>query len=413
MTVKTDIERCYRQHARQVLATLIRLLGDFTLAEEALQDAFAAALAQWPEQGLPKEPVAWLISAGHRRGIDQIRRLQTRRRHAGEVELAQQEALGDQIDEYAIADDQLRLLFTCCHPSLAMDARVALTLREMCGLTTEQVAHALLVKPSSLAQRIVRAKRKITLAKIPYRVPETDELPERLPAVLQVIYLVFNEAYSASAGARLTDASLATNALQLNAEVAELLPDGEVYGLQALMHLQHSRRHARLDAASDLIRLEDQDRSQWDQADISRGIDWLTQALALTPTGYYTLQACIAAEHALAATPDATNWQRIVRLYDALLRLRASPIVALNRAVAVAMCQGPQAGLAIVDTLLADPAMLGYHLYHAAVGEFQQQLGNIPTALKAYETALELAKQEPERRFLERRISLLRTTGQK
>lgn len=302
-----QIERCYRQHARRVLATLIRLLGEFALAEEALQDAFAAALAQWPEQGMPSDPVAWLITAGHRRGIDQIRRLQTQRRHTDYISRMEPEPFSDEIDQHAIADDQLRLLFTCCHPSLAMDARVALTLREMCGLTTEQVAHALLIKPSNLAQRIVRAKRKIALAGIPYRVPEADELPERLPAVLQVIYLVFNEGYSATIGADRTNADLAANALQLNAELATLLPEGEVLGLQALMHLQHSRRHARRDASGDLIRLEDQDRSLWDQKDISLGIDWLTRALALTPTGYYTLQACIAAEHALAANPDATD----------------------------------------------------------------------------------------------------------
>lgn len=405
-----QIERCYRQHARQVLATLIRLLGDFTLAEEAVQEAFAAALAQWPAQGMPNDPVAWLTSAGHRRGIDQIRRMQTRRRHADHITRLESEPFSDEVDPHAIADDQLRLLFTCCHPSLAMDARVALTLREMCGLTTEQVAHALLVKPSSLAQRIVRAKRKIALAGIPYRVPEADELPERLTAVLQVIYLVFNEGYSATIGADLTNADLAANALQLNAEVAMLLPEGEVLGLQALMHFQHSRRHARRDASGDLIRLEDQDRILWDQADIALGIDWLTRALALTPNGYYTLQACIAAEHALADAPDATDWPRIVRLYDALLRQHPSAIIALNRAVAIAMCQGPRAGLAALDALSGDPVILGYHLYHAALGDFQQQLGNIKAAIRAYETALELAKQEPERRFLERRIAMLRST---
>jgi RNA polymerase sigma factor (sigma-70 family) len=405
-----QIERCYRQHARRVLATLIRLLGEFALAEEALQDAFAAALAQWPEQGMPSDPVAWLITAGHRRGIDQIRRLQTQRRHTDYISRMEPEPFSDEIDQHAIADDQLRLLFTCCHPSLAMDARVALTLREMCGLTTEQVAHALLIKPSNLAQRIVRAKRKIALAGIPYRVPEADELPERLPAVLQVIYLVFNEGYSATIGADRTNADLAANALQLNAELATLLPEGEVLGLQALMHLQHSRRHARRDASGDLIRLEDQDRSLWDQKDISLGIDWLTRALALTPTGYYTLQACIAAEHALAANPDATDWPRIVRLYGALLRQHPSSIIALNRAVAIAMCEGPRAGLAALDALSGDPVILGYHLYHAALGDFQQQLGNIKKAIRAYETALELAKQEPERRFLERRIAMMRST---
>ncbi|SDU04376.1 RNA polymerase sigma factor [Halopseudomonas salegens] len=407
-----QIERCYRQHARQVLATLIRLLGDFSLAEEALQDAFAAALQQWPDQGLPDDPVAWLITAGHRKGIDQIRRQQTRRRNSEHLLLSAEElTAATALDAHAIADDQLRLLFTCCHPSLALDARVALTLREMCGLTTEQVAHALLIKPSSLAQRIVRAKRKIRQAGIPYQIPDTDALPERLPGVLQVIYLVFNEGYSASAGDQLTDVDLATNALQLNSELLSLLPQGDVFGLHALMCLQHSRRHARLDNAGDLVRLADQDRRRWDRDEIARGMDCLTHALALSPTGYYTLQACIAAEHAQADGAEKTDWPRIVRLYDALLRHQASPVIALNRAVAVAMCEGPQAGLALLAELSAQPALVEYHLFHAAVAELQSQAGDRPAAIRAYQQALALARQAPEQRFLQRQLNALQNAG--
>ncbi|MCG7200201.1 RNA polymerase sigma factor [Marinobacter pelagius] len=398
----------YQQQSRRVLATLIRLLGDFVLAEEAMQEAFAAALRQWPEDGVPDNPTAWLIRAGQRRGIDQIRRKQTARQHS--QLLAYEEGVTPEPDEQTIADDQLRLLFTCCHPALSMDARVALTLREMCGLSTEQVANALLQKPVTLAQRIVRAKKKIRAARIPYEIPGAKELPQRLPAVLRVVYLVFNEGYSRSDGDSVVDASLATEAIRLAEELGGLLPQGEVFGLIALMRLHHSRRHARQDAQGELVTLEDQDRTCWDQHDIRQGLQYLELALANTPTGPYTLQASIAAVHAQALRADATDWARIVRLYDALYRQQPSPIIALNRAVAVAMRDTPADGLQLLDALINEKAILNYHLFHAAKADLHRRADEPKAAAMAYKRAIELTSQGPEQRFLQRRLAKLGPT---
>ncbi|WP_218278879.1 RNA polymerase sigma factor [Pseudomonas sp. MYb185] len=404
-TSPTHIEQIYRDHSRRVLATLIRLLNDFSLAEESLQEAFVAALRQWPQEGIPDNPAAWLISTGHRRGIDQIRRNQTARRHAHLVEPG--DASMEEADETPIDDDLLRLLFTCCHPALAMEARVALTLREMCGLTTEQIARALLQKPVTVAQRIVRAKRKIRDAGIPYKVPDSHELPQRLPDVLKVIYLVFNEGYSRTEGQHVLDVSLAGEAIQLAESLARLLPHGEVFGLAALMYLQHSRRDARQDPCGELVTLEHQDRNLWNQADIRLGLDWLAQALQFTPIAPYTLQASIAAEHATARHAGDTNWKRIVLLYDALHRQQPSAVIALNRAVAVAMRDSPQEGLRLLDQLTSTREVLSYHLFHAARADLLRRAGDTESARMAYQQALVLAVQEPERRFLARQLRLL------
>ncbi|WP_138437717.1 RNA polymerase sigma factor [Marinobacter shengliensis] len=399
------IGQLYHQHSRQVLATLIRLLGDFELAEEAMQEAFAAAVRQWPEEGHPGNPVAWLIRAGHHKGIDHIRRGQTARRysHLMAVDEENSEAAAPE----GIEDDQLRLLFICCHPALSLDARVALTLREMCGLTTEQVASALLQKPATLAQRIVRAKKKIREAGIPYEVPEPRQLSERLPGVLRVIYLVFNEGYSRSDGDSLVDVSLSGEAIRLAEVLARLLPEGEVFGLLSLMLLHDSRRSAREDEQGDLITLEDQDRSRWDQKQIELGLKWLEQALARTPASPYTLQASIAAVHAQARRAEDTDWRRIARLYDALYRQHPSPVIALNHAVAVAMRDEPEAGLALLDGLLGNKEILTYHLFHAARADLLRRAGDFESAIVAYQRALELATQGPERRFLKRRLQSL------
>lgn len=405
MCLEPTIERLYRQHSRRVLSTLIRLLDDFDLAEEAMQEAFMAAVRQWPEQGVPDNPTAWLIRIGQHRGIDQIRRRQTSRRHAQRY--AQLEEVTASLDERSIAHDPLRLLFTCCHPGLALDERLALTLREMCGLTTEQVARALLQKPATLAQRIVRAKRKLRDAEIPYEVPDARALPERLPDVLRVIYLVFNEGYSRSDGESLVDVSLAAEAMELGEALVRLLPHGEVFGLQALMLLHDARRDARQGPAGELIPLEEQDRRRWDAARIEQGQAWLTRALALSPTGPYTLQACIAAEHARVPSAEATDWTRIVKLYTALHHRQPSPVIALNRAVAVAMRDGPEAGLALLDALAGHKAIVNYHLFHAARADLHRRAGHYCEARCAYERALALAVQQPERRFLERRLAEL------
>jgi len=404
-TSPTHIEQIYRDHSRRVLATLIRLLNDFSLAEESLQEAFVAALRQWPQEGIPDNPAAWLISTGQRRGIDQIRRHQTARRHAHLVEPG--DASMEEADETPIDDDLLRLLFTCCHPALAMEARVALTLREMCGLTTEQIARALLQKPVTVAQRIVRAKRKIRDAGIPYKVPDSHELPQRLPDVLKVIYLVFNEGYSRTEGQHVLDVSLAGEAIQLAESLARLLPHGEVFGLAALMYLQHSRRDARQDPCGELVTLEHQDRNLWNQADIRLGLDWLAQALQFTPVAPYTLQASIAAEHATARHASDTNWKRIVLLYDALHRQQPSAVIALNRAVAVAMRDSPQEGLRLLEQLTSTREVLSYHLFHAARADLLRRAGDTESARMAYQQALVLAVQEPERRFLARQLRLL------
>ena len=403
-TEPASIDDLYREHSRRVQATLIRLLGDFELAEEAMQDAFVAAVQQWPVNGKPDNPTAWLIRTGYHCGIDQIRQRSTARRRA-HLLLPTDEALD--LEPTTIEDDALRLLFTCCHPSLSMEARIALTLREMCGLTTEQVASALLMKPTTLAQRIVRAKRKIRDAHIPYAVPTQEELPERLPDVLQVIYLVFNEGYSRSTGASVVDISLTKEAMRLGNELARLLPQGEVFGLMALMLLNDARRDARQDSDGELVTLDAQDRRLWRQEDIQAGIAWLEQALALTPTGYYTLQASIAAVHAQASHAEQTDWGRIVRLYDALCRRFPSPILALNRAVAIAMNGAPDTGLKLLDDIAHHPQLSRYHLFYAAKADLLRRQGQHEAARSAYHQALQLVTLDPEKRFLLKRLNEL------
>ncbi|WP_249975325.1 RNA polymerase sigma factor [Vreelandella olivaria] len=396
------LDTLYRTHARRVQATLIRLLGDFELAEEAVQDAFAAAVQQWPVDGMPDNPRAWLIRTGYHCGVTQIRQRSTAQRRAHLLLPADE--IPD-LEPDTIQDDALRLLFTCCHPSLSMEARVALTLREMCGLTTEQVASALLMKAATVAQRIVRAKRKIRHANIPYEVPSQDELPARLPAVLQVIYLVFNEGYSRSTGSQVVDISLTQEAMRLGEELASLLPEGEVFGLLALMRLSDARRDARQDSTGELVTLEHQDRGLWHQADIRSGIAWLEQALAMTPTGYYTLQASIAAVHSQASHPGQTDWRRIVRLYDALCLRHPSPVLALNRAVAIAMKESPAAGLQLLSELEQHPQMNRYYLFHAAQADLLRRQGRHEDARLAYQQALALVNQAPEKRFLLKQLA--------
>ncbi len=403
-----NLEAIYRDESRRVFATLVRLLGSFDMAEEALHDAFAAAAERWPREGVPANPVAWLVSAGRFKAIDQLRR---QRRFtslddvAGQVENLADTSQAEPAEE--LEDDRLRLIFTCCHPSLSEEARIALTLREVCGLSTEEIARACLLAAPTLAQRIVRAKAKIREARIPYQVPGIEELPERLPSVLRVIYLVFNEGYSASSGDVVLRTDLSGEAIRLARLLQALLPAAEVDGLLALMLLHESRRHARVTADGDLVPLDEQDRSQWDAALIAEGCTLVQQALRSRRFGPYTLQAAIAAVHAEAAQAGDTDWRQIVGLYDALLRLEPSPVVELNRAVALAMCEGPQAGLALVERLLAGEALSTYHLAHAARADLCRRMGATDKARQAYEQALELAKQEPERRFIRRRIAEL------
>jgi RNA polymerase sigma-70 factor, ECF subfamily len=406
--VHAIVDAVYRNESRRVLATLIRLLGDFDLAEEALHEAFAAAVQQWPGEGVPDNPRAWLVSAGRFKAIDVIRR---RARFDASLHLIADEFTADAADERDgehLEDDRLRLMFTCCHPALPADAQVALTLREVCGLTTEEIARAFLTAPSTLAQRIVRAKSKIRDAKIPYEVPGRAELPARLEAVLRVIYLVFNEGYSASSGDRVTRHDLSGEAIRLGRLLLELLPDPEVMGLLALMLLQESRRKARSSDDGDLILLEDQDRSQWDCELIGQGRALVERALSSRRFGPYSLQAAIAAVHADAKRAADTDWSEIVALYDVLLRIEPSPVVELNRAVAVAMRDGAEAGLTLVDGILGRGDLRDYHLAHAARAEFCRRLGRFAEAQAGYEQALELAQQAPERRFLERRLEALR-----
>jgi RNA polymerase sigma-70 factor, ECF subfamily len=396
----------YQQESRRVFSTLVRLLGDFDLAEEAMHEAFAAAIEQWQQYGKPANPRAWLVSTGRFKAIDAMRR----RTRSDEL----QEAIAYRVDELSnvnaeraaldIEDDRLRLVFTCCHPALAPVAQIAMTLREVCGLTTEQIAAAFLTAPKTIAQRIVRAKLKIREAKIPYEVPSIAEFPERLGSVLSVIYLVFNEGYSASSGESLTKPDLSAEAIRLGRLVFELLPDPEVIGLLALMLLHESRRTARSTAEGDLILLEDQDRSQWNREMIGEGKQLIERSLHTGRFGVYTIQAAIAAVHAEASSAAQTDWGQIAALYDVLMRSAPSPVFELNRAVAVAMRDGIQSGLALIDAILERGELADYHLAHAARADLCRRLGRTGEARTAYERALALAEQEPERRFLKKRL---------
>jgi len=409
--MREAVDAVYRAESRRVFATLVRLLGDFDLAEESLHDAFRAALEQWPRDGVPANPRAWLVSAGRFKAIDGIRRSA---RFDPLDEDAEQFASPEDPESWGseeIEDDRLRLIFTCCHPALPPDAQVALTLREVCGLTTEEIAYAFLTAPPALAQRIVRAKNKIRDAKIPYQVPSQQDLPDRLDSVLRVIYLVFNEGYSASSGASLTRQDVSGEAIRLARLLVELLPEPEAMGLLALMLLHESRRAARASATGDLILLEDQDRLLWDRDMIEEGTALVERALATRRIGPYTLQAAISAVHAGALRADATDWAQIVGLYDVLVQVEPSPVVELNRAVAIAMRDGPAAGLALVDAILARGELSDYRLAHAARADLCRRLGRAAEARASYQRALALTQQEPERRFLERRLAELATTG--
>ncbi|MDF3935619.1 RNA polymerase sigma factor [Pseudomonas citronellolis] len=412
-SLRDQVDDIYRRESRRVLATLIRLLGDFDRAEEALHDAFAAAVEQWRRDGLPQNPRAWLVSAGRFKAIDHLRRRvrfdASLERIAQQLEIDAQAAPEDEHE--GLEDDRLRLVFTCCHPALAADAQVALTLREVCDLRTEEIARAFLVAPTTIAQRIVRAKQKIRDARIPYQVPEPAELPQRLASVLRVVYLVFNEGYAASSGDALTRADLSAEAIRLGRQLLELLPEPEVMGLLALMLLQDSRRAARSDANGELVLLERQDRSLWDAALIAEGQRLIGVALASRRFGPYSLQAALAAVHAEAPDLASTDWPRMVSLYDALLHLQPSPVVALNRSVALAMRDGPQAGLDAVDAILAGGELADYHLAHATRADFCRRLGRTAEAREAYRRALQMTRLEPERRFLEQRLRELETHG--
>jgi len=408
--VRERIEQLYRSDSRRVLATLIRLLGDFDLAEEAMQDAFTAAVARWPADGIPDHPRTWLVSAGRFKAIDRLRRRATfdatlapMLRRVGES------AEQPDVDDDQVEDDRLRLIFTCCHPALGMDAQVALTLREVCGLTTEEIAHAYLTPAPTLAQRIVRAKVKIRDANIPYQVPTRTALPSRLGAVLHVIYLVFNEGYSASSGSAVVRHDLSSEAITLGRLLVQLLPEPEAYGLLALMLLHDARRAARVSADGELVLLDDQDRSLWNRAQIAEGCTLVEKALTTGPVGPYGLQAAIAAVHCEAESANRTDWPQIVGLYDLLLRLEPTPIVELNRAAAVAMQEGPAKGLALIDAIVRRGQLGDYHHVHSARADLLRQLGRGSEAIEAYERALNLNTQEPERRFLSRRIAELRS----
>lgn len=406
-TIRDEIDEVYRTESRIVLATLIRLLGDFDLAEEAVQEAFLAATAQWPADGLPTNPRAWLVSTGRFKMIDRLRR--RARFDAALAELAAQldrhEPDPADLDPNHVEDDRLRLIFICCHPALAPDAQVAMTMREVCGLTTEEIARAFLTTPSTVAQRIVRAKAKIRDARIPYEVPERPDLPERLDAVLRVVYLIFNEGYAPSSGDSLTRPDVSGEAIRLGRLLFHLLPDPETAGLLALMLFHESRRIARASADGDLVLLPDQDRSTWDRATIDEASRLVARALATDAVGSYAIQAAIAAVHAAAATAADTDWDWTVDLYNALLVADPSPVVELNRAVAVAMRDGPAAGLALIDALLERGQLDRYHLAHSARADLLRRLGRPIEARAAYERAVVLVHTEPERRFLARRLA--------
>jgi RNA polymerase sigma-70 factor (ECF subfamily) len=407
--VHETVNAVYLSDSRRVLATLIRLLGDFDVAEEALHDAFRAALEQWPRDGVPANPQAWLVSAGRFKAIDSLRR---RARFSPLDDISDQADIavvdrGAWADEESVEDDRLRLIFTCCHPALAPDAQVALTLREVCGLTTEEIARAFLTPAPTLAQRIVRAKAKIRDARIPYEVPTRSELPVRLDAVLRVIYLVFNEGYAASSGALVTRHDLSAEAIRLGRLLVELLPEPEAVGLLALMLLHDSRRAARTSGSGELILLDQQDRSLWDRDQIAEGTTLVERALSSRRAGPYAIQAAISAVHAGAPDAAATDWAEIVGLYDVLSRADGSPVIALNRAVAVAMRDGPEAGLVLIEAILGRGDLADYHPAHAARADLCRRLGRTADARASYERALTLARQEPERRFLERRLAEL------
>lgn len=406
--LQVRIDEVYHAESRRVLATLIRLLGDFDLAEDALHDAFTAALEQWPRDGMPANPRTWLVSTGRFKAIDRMRK-----RARFDTSL---EAIAERLDgninevtwnEKVFNDDQLRLIFTCCHPALPADARIALTLREVCGLTTEEIARAFISSASTVAQRIVRAKSKIRDAKIPYQVPERNELAERLDTVLHVIYLVFNEGYFASSGDSLTRSDLSCEAIRLGRLLMELLPEPEVIGLLALMLLHESRRKARTSSDGQIILLDQQDRSLWNQDHIAEGLQLVERALSTRRFGVYSLQAAIAAVHAQAKHAEATDWDQIVGLYEVLFRLDPSPIVELNRAVAIAMRDGPHAGLELIDKLISSGDLEDYNLIYAARADLCRRLGKKREARDAYKQALKLSRQEPERRFYERRLAEL------
>ena len=403
--LSSAIETLYRSESGRVLATLVRLLGDLDLAEESMHEAFAAALESWPQTGIPDSPRPWLISTARFKAIDGMRR-RTRFDGAQRDIAAHMEARINEasLDDEEIEDDRLRLIFTCCHPALPPEGQVALTLREICGLTTEEIARAFLVTPATLAQRIVRAKAVLRDKAIPYQVPGSAELPARLGAVLLVVYLIFNEGYSAET----TGAELSREAIRLGRLLIDLLPEPEVMGLLGLMLLQESRRDARTSPDGDLILLEQQDRSLWNREQIAEGIALTESALRSRRFGAYTLQAAIAAVHAESSSTASTDWRQITLLYHQLLRIQPSPVVELNRAVAVAMSEGLEQGLGLIDDLLSREPLSHYHLAHSARADLCRRLGRIPEARASYEKALVLARQEPERRFLERRLEELK-----
>ena len=407
--VRASVDAVYRTDSRRILATLIRLLGDFDAAEEALHEAFTVAVEQWSWHGVPANPRAWLISTGRFKAIDGMRRRM--RGDAALTALAKQLASStsdaEAWDDARIADDQLRLIFTCCHPALPPDAQVAMTLREVCGLTTEEIARAFLTRPPTIAQRIVRAKRKIREAHIPYEVPSATDVPDRLDAVLRVVYLVFNEGYSASSGGALTRYDLSGEAIRLGRLLSELLPEPEAVGLLALMMLHDARRAARTSPTGELVLLDDQDRALWNRGQIAEGVSLVERAMSSRRFGPYTVQAAIAAVHAQAPSANATDWAQIVGLYDLLLQADPSPVVELNRAAAVAMRDGPLVGLVLIDAILARGDLGHYHLAHAARADLCRRLGRTAAARASYERALSLTRQEPERRFLTRRLSEL------
>lgn len=403
---RDHVEAIYRSDSRRVLATLIRLLGDFDLAEEALHDAFAAALESWPENGLPANPRTWLISTGRFKAIDRLRRTE-RFDSANENVLERIPQTNAPEVEEGVEDDRLRLIFTCCHPALSPDAQIALTLREVCGLTTEEVARSFLTPAPTLAQRIVRAKAKIRDAGIPYEIPSLPDLPGRLDSVLHVIYLVFNEGYLASSGASLTREDLSTEAIRLGRLLVELLPEPEAIGLLALMLLHEARRPARASPEGELILLEEQDRSLWNREQINDGVSLVERALSSRRIGPYSLQAAIAAVHAEARDVDSTDWAQIVGLYDVLLEVEPSPVIELNRAAALAMRDGPEAGLKMIDAIIARGELDDYYLAHAARGDLYKRLGRASDAVAAYRRTLELVTQDPERRFVIRRLKEL------